>query len=165
MAQGEVVYRIYVVVHFILMLVWIFTALGLDYRFLTRFRKGSPEERTRLFEGIQSVSNVTEMPASFFLPLFGVLLIIAEPAWLRMGYMYGKIALAIAAIGVYHVSRGTLRKMETLTKKGEAVGKLARRYTMLRTVMILLLVTVVGILLWNRRGFTTVFILQSLTGN
>ncbi len=154
-------YRIYVVLHFVLMLVWIFAALALNYKFLRKFRRGSPKELSRLFQDIQSVSDKTEMPASFFLPLLGVLMIVVQTHWLTVGFMHLKIVLALIAIGLYHMSRSTARNAVEEISRGGSGSRLAKRYILLRSTMILLLVIVVGLLLWYKRGFSTLHIISS----
>ena len=49
-----------------------------------------------------------EMPASFFIPLTGVLMMIDQIHWLQVGWIHFKIVVGLLAIGFTHVSRSKL---------------------------------------------------------
>ena len=49
-----------------------------------------------------------EMPASFFIPLTGVLMMIDQIHWLQVGWMHLKIIVGLVAIGFTHFSRSKL---------------------------------------------------------
>ena len=49
-----------------------------------------------------------EMPASFFIPLTGVLMMIDQIHWLQVGWIHLKIIVGLVAIGFTHVSRSKL---------------------------------------------------------
>ncbi|HIC74518.1 MAG TPA: hypothetical protein EYO92_05425, partial [Candidatus Marinimicrobia bacterium] len=59
-------YNIYVILHFVLMIVWVVSAIILDFKFLKGFNTGSDEEKISLLRNVRSVSDRTEMPASTF---------------------------------------------------------------------------------------------------
>lgn len=46
-----------------------------------------------------------EMPASFFIPLTGVLMMIDQIHWLQVGWIHFKIVVGLLAVGFTHVSR------------------------------------------------------------
>ena len=83
-------YDIYVILHFVLMLVWVAFAITLDFRFLRGFNMCSNEERVSLMRNVRALSDRTEMPASTFLPLLGILMLIENSFWLRVPVMHGK---------------------------------------------------------------------------
>ena len=49
-----------------------------------------------------------EMPASFFIPLTGILMMIDQTHWLQVGWMHLKILFGLAAVGFTHMSRAKL---------------------------------------------------------
>ena len=49
-----------------------------------------------------------EMPASFFIPLTGVLMMIDQIHWLQVGWIHFKIVVGLLAVGFTHVSRSKL---------------------------------------------------------
>ena len=49
-----------------------------------------------------------EMPASFFIPLTGVLMMIDQIHWLQVDWIHLKIIVGLAAVGFTHVSRSKL---------------------------------------------------------
>ena len=49
-----------------------------------------------------------EMPASFFIPLTGVLMMIDQIHWLQVGWIHFKIVVGLLAVCFTHVSRSKL---------------------------------------------------------
>ena len=70
---------------------------------------------------ILDLSTKVEMPASFFIPLTGVLMMIENTNLLQDGWLYLKIAVGLIAIVFTHISRAflihkDLKKVYTLQK-------------------------------------------------
>ena len=118
MVESGMMYNLYLIAHFILALLWLGAAIYLDFTFLSGFNKATTEGKKTMIVRIRSLSDRTEMIASFFLPLVGVLMIIDRTFWLKVGVMHGKILLALIAIGLYHASRGVLKKLEAAVVEG-----------------------------------------------
>lgn len=157
-------YNIYMVAHFVLMLVWIIPAIISDYWFLALFRKGSHEEKIGVLKRIQALSGKTEMVASSFTPLLGILLLIERSYWLKEGMMHTKILLALVAIGLYHVSRGRLKKLLNVLELGNPTQGLPRRYMLFRGLTLILLVVVVWLILSFKGAFSTLYLIRSWFG-
>ncbi|MFQ6674024.1 MAG: hypothetical protein ACE5GH_04485 [Fidelibacterota bacterium] len=157
-------YKLYLLAHFLLMFLWIVPALISDYRFLAHFRGAGTEKRISILKSIQSVSDRTEMVASFFIPLVGVLMIIERTFWLTEGVMYAKILMALVAIGCYHVARGKLKKMIAALHSGSPVGRLAKHYLAFRSTMLLLLVTVVWTIVSFKGALSAPYLIRSWFG-
>ena len=49
--------------------------------------------------------------------LLGVILVVLQPAWLRMGWLHAKILLVVLAIGYHHMCRALLRSFEKLENR------------------------------------------------
>lgn len=49
-----------------------------------------------------------EMPASFFIPLTGVLMMIDQMHWLQVGWMQSKVLIGLLAVIFTHLSRAKL---------------------------------------------------------
>lgn len=154
-------YDIYVILHFLLMIVWIVSAITLDFRFLRGFNVGSNEERESLMRNVRALSDKTEMPASTFLPLLGVLMLIENSYWLKVGVMHGKILLALIAIGLYHAARGISKKMVATLHAGDAADNLARRYTIFRLAVLVLLVSMSAMIISYKGGISALFFVRS----
>ena len=155
-------YDFYLVLHFILMIVWVVTALVLDYQFLRNFRKASQGEKVRLLKRIRSVSDKLEMPASSFLPMLGILMLIERTFWLKVGLMHGKILVAVMAVGVYHMARGNARKIADELEAGRSVESLTKRYVTLRMSVLFLLAVTVGLIIAYKGTVSTLFLIRSL---
>ena len=54
---------------------------------------------------ILDIITKVEMPASFFIPLTGVLMMIEQTHWLQSGWLQLKIILGLAAVVFSHISR------------------------------------------------------------
>ena len=155
-------YDFYLVLHFILMIVWVVTALVLDYQFLRNFRKASQGEKVRLLKRIRSVSDKLEMPASSFLPMLGILMLIERTFWLKVGLMHGKILVAVMAVGVYHMARGNARRITDALETGRSVESLTKRYVTLRMSVLFLLAATVGLIIAYKGTVSTIFLIRSL---
>ena len=113
---------------------------------------------------IRSLSDRTEMIASFFLPLVGVLMIIDRTFWLKVGVMHGKILLAFIAIGLYHASRGVLKKLEVAMVEGNPTEGLQKRYVMFRMIVLIFLVSTVAMIISYKGVVSTFFLISSWLG-
>jgi putative membrane protein len=47
----------------------------------------------------------------------GIVLVVMQPAWLRMGWLHAKLLLVVVAIGYHHMCRGKLRSFEKLENR------------------------------------------------
>ena len=139
MVESGLMYNLYLIAHFILALLWLGAAIYLDFTFLSGFTKATTEGKKTMIVRIRSLSDRTEMIASFFLPLVGLLMIIDRTFWLKVGVMHGKIMLALIAIGIYHASRGVLKKLETALDEGSPTEGLQKRYVLFRMIVLVLL--------------------------
>jgi len=83
--------------HFIGMAAWFGTALAVTII----WSKKQTGDVDLVFDLITKV----EMPASFFIPLTGVLMMIDQTHWLQEGWMQLKILFGLAAVGFTHMSR------------------------------------------------------------
>ncbi|HIA85286.1 MAG TPA: hypothetical protein EYO04_04665 [Candidatus Marinimicrobia bacterium] len=86
--------------HFIGMAAWFGTALAVTII----WSKKQTEDVDLMLDLITKV----EMPASFFIPLTGVLMMIDQTHWLQVGWMHLKILFGLAAVGFTHMSRAKL---------------------------------------------------------
>ena len=86
--------------HFIGMAAWFGTALAVTII----WSKKQTGDVDLVFDLITKV----EMPASFFIPLTGVLMMIDQTHWLQVGWMQLKILVGLAAVGFTHMSRAKL---------------------------------------------------------
>ncbi|MDP6593994.1 MAG: hypothetical protein QF613_07320 [Candidatus Marinimicrobia bacterium] len=154
-------YDIYVILHFVLMLVWVAFAITLDFRFLRGFNMCSNEERVSLMRNVRALSDRTEMPASTFLPLLGILMLIENSFWLRVPVMHGKILLALIAIGLYHAARGTSKRMMIALEVGDAVDRLAKRYMIFRLAVLVLLVSMSAMIISSKGEISAFFLIRS----
>ncbi|MCH8011477.1 MAG: hypothetical protein IIA61_05955 [Candidatus Marinimicrobia bacterium] len=154
-------YNFFLIVHFLLMMIWIVSAVILDFRFLMHFRKLGDISQIGFLKSIQKVSDKTEFPASIFIILMGVLLIIDHTDWLKVGIIYWKIVLALTAIGLYHASRGILKKMILSLNSNEPVRRLANRYIIFRLSTFVFLISIFWIIIEYKGGISTIHILKS----
>tara|TARA_B100000029_G_scaffold375236_1_gene369583 strand:+ start:25295 stop:25789 length:495 start_codon:yes stop_codon:yes gene_type:complete len=161
MVEGGIMYYIYLIGHFVLALIWLISALFLDYIFLKKFNKVSMEEKKNLISRIRSLSDKTEMIASFFLPLLGVLMLIDREYWLTIGFMHFKITIALIAIGLFHASRGILRKIEVAIDSGDPIKKLYNKYIIFRTIVIAFLLCITSMILIFRGYISTIYLIRS----
>jgi hypothetical protein len=104
------------------------------------------------------------MIASFFLPLVGVLMIIDRTFWLKVGVMHWKIMVALIAIGIYHASRGVLKKLEAALDEGSLTEGLQKRYVVLRMIVLVFLVSNVTMIISYKGVISTFFLISSWLG-
>ncbi len=142
----------YVIAHFAMMLLWVLPAFYLNYKLLRHYPDGAPEEKLILLKNIQSISDKTELPASSFIFLIGVLMILDKTFFLQMGIIHLKILLALIAIGLYHMSRGRLRRIITSLEGSGAVAGQGRQLIFFRVITLVLIVSVV-LLIFTFYGF------------
>ena len=133
----------YVIAHFAMMLLWVLPAFYLNYKLLRHYPDGAPEEKLTLLKNVQSISDKTELPASSFIFLIGVLMILDKTFFLQMGIIHLKILLALIAIGLYHMSRGRLRRIITSLEGSGAVAGQGRQLIFFRVITLVLIVSVV----------------------
>lgn len=155
-------YKFYLIVHFLLMMIWTVSAVILDFRFLIHFRRLGDISQIGFLKSIQKVSDKTEFPASVFIILMGLLMIIDQTYWLKVGIIYWKIVLALTAVGLYHVSRGILKKMiRQLADSNEPVQRLANRFIIFRLSTFVFLISIFWIIIEYKGGIGTLHILKS----
>ena len=88
------------VLHFIGMAAWFGTALAVNIIW--------SKKQTRDVDLVSDLISKVEMPASFFIPLTGILMMIDQTHWLQVGWMHLKILFGLAAVGFTHMSRAKL---------------------------------------------------------
>ena len=86
--------------HLMGMAAWFGTALTVSII----WSKKEVEDKELILDLISKV----EMPASFFMPLTGVLMMIDQTHWLSVGWLHLKILIGLAAIAFSHMSRAKL---------------------------------------------------------
>ena len=159
MAEGGIMYYIYLIGHFVLAVIWLSSAIYLDFIFLNGFSKASVETKKNIIKRIRFLS---EKIASFFLPLLGVLMLIDKTFWLKVGMMHIKITIAFVAIGIYHASRAVLRKIEIAIDNNTPINKLYNRYIAFRAVILIFLLTTVSMIIIYKGGvISTIFLIKS----
>ena len=93
-------YTIIRVLHFIGMAAWFGTSLAVNIIW--------SKKQTRDVDLVSDLITKVEMPASFFIPLTGILMMIDQTHWLQVGWMHLKILFGLAAVGFTHMSRAKL---------------------------------------------------------
>ena len=96
----ESYYIIIKILHFIGMASWFGVALAIS---IILSKNDSIEHKL-----ILDLSTKVEMPASFFIPLTGVLMMIEQTHFLQNGWMHLKIIIGLLAIAFTHLSRAKL---------------------------------------------------------
>jgi len=86
--------------HLIGMAAWFGTALTVS---IIWSRKNT-QDKSLILDLITKV----EMPASFFIPLTGVLMMIDQMHWLQVGWMQFKVLIGLLAVIFTHLSRAKL---------------------------------------------------------
>lgn len=86
--------------HLIGMAAWFGTALTVSII----WSKNQIKEKDLILDLITKV----EMPASFFIPLTGVLMMIDQTHWLQVGWLQLKILVGLSAVVFSHMSRAKL---------------------------------------------------------
>lgn len=151
-------YEAYLVLHFLLAVLWILGALAADAVLFS-----SIGDVPRLQAGIaraRSISDRTELFASFFLPLVGVLMLVERQFWLRAGVIHLKILLWLVAIGLFHASRTVLRKIAGQQAENPSAPSFGR-YALLRAGMWFALLAAVWRIYDYKGAFGTLRLLQS----
>ena len=93
-------YIIIKILHFIGMASWFGVALAIS---IILSKNDSMDHKL-----ILDLSTKVEMPASFFIPLTGVLMMIEQTHFLQDGWMHLKIIIGLLAIAFTHLSRALL---------------------------------------------------------
>ena len=93
-------YTIMRVLRFIGMAAWFGTALAVNIIW--------SKKQTGDVDLVSDLITKVEMPASFFIPLTGILMMIDQTHWLQVGWMHLKILFGLAAVGFTHMSRAKL---------------------------------------------------------
>jgi len=93
-------YVIIKILHFIGMASWFGVALAIS---IILSKNDSMDHKL-----ILDLSTKVEMPASFFIPLTGVLMMIEQTHFLQDGWMHLKIIIGLIAIAFTHLSRAQL---------------------------------------------------------
>ena len=93
-------YIIIKILHFIGMASWFGVALAIS---IILSKNDSMDHKL-----ILDLSTKVEMPASFFIPLTGVLMMIEQTHFLKDGWMHLKIIIGLIAIAFTHLSRAQL---------------------------------------------------------
>ena len=93
-------YLIIKLLHFIGMSAWFGTALAVSIIW-------SRNDRSDLNLILDLITKI-EMPASFFIPLSGVLMTIDQTYWLNLGWIQLKIVVGLLAVAFSHYSRSML---------------------------------------------------------
>jgi len=93
-------YTVLRILHLIGMAAWFGTALAVSII----WSKKQTADKDLVLDLITKV----EMPASFFIPLTGVLMMIDQTYWLTVGWLHFKILVGLAAVGFSHMSRAKL---------------------------------------------------------
>ena len=151
----------YVIAHFAMMLLWVLPAFYLNYKLLRHYPDGAPEEKLTLLKNVQSISDKTELPASSFIFLIGVLMILDKTFFLQMGIIHLKILLALIAIGLYHMSRGRLRRIITSLEGSATVAGQGRQLIFFRVITLVLIVSVVFLIFTSNGYIKTVSLIGS----
>ena len=126
-------YTILKILHFIGMAAWFGTALTVSII----WSKKQIIDKDLILDLITKV----EMPASFFIPLTGVLMLIDETYWLSVSWLHFKIIVGLAAVGFSHMSRAKLIH-EDMTN--EHVQQQFSVFRNLCLFMLLLVIIIVG---------------------
>ncbi|MBT3662151.1 MAG: hypothetical protein HN687_04925 [Candidatus Marinimicrobia bacterium] len=115
------------------MAAWFGTALVVS---IVWFRKNIGDK-----ELILDVITKVEMPASFFIPMTGVLMMIEQPLWLQVGWLHLKILIGLAAVVFSHFSRAKLIHADM---KDEYVRQKFSLFRNLCLLMLLIVIIIVG---------------------
>ena len=154
-------YKIYLILHFFLMLLWIIPASISVYQLLVHFKNEEKDEQISILKGIQTLSNKTELFASFFIPLIGILMIVEQRFWLTIGVINIKILIALVAIALYHISRGKLKNLIAVLESGNSANILAKQYIILRIITLILLAAIFILIVHYKGQISTFYIIKS----
>jgi len=81
-----------------------------------------------------------EMPASFFIPLTGVLMIIDQTYWLNIGWIQLKIVIGLLAVVFSHFSRAMLIHQDMKKDKNKQKFSFYRNICLLMLFIIIIIV-------------------------
>lgn len=121
--------------HLIGMAAWFGTALAVSII----WSKKQIDEKDLILDLLTKV----EMPASFFIPLTGVLMMIDQTHWLQVGWLHMKILVGFAAVVFSHMSRA---KLIHSNMNDESVRQ---KFSLFRNLCLLALVLVTIIVGYN----------------
>ena len=125
-------YSILKLLHVIGMSAWFGTALTISIIW-------SKQDKTDLKLILDLISKV-EMPASFFIPLTGVLMTIDQTYWLNFGWIQLKIIIGLIAVSFSHVSRAMLIHKKMEDKKNQQKFSFYRNMCVFTLLVIILIV-------------------------
>jgi len=125
-------YSILKLLHVIGISAWFGTALTISIIW-------SKQDKTDLKLILDLISKV-EMPASFFIPLTGVLMTIDQTYWLNFGWIQLKIIIGLIAVSFSHVSRAMLIHKKMEDKKNQQKFSFYRNMCLFTLLVIILIV-------------------------
>ena len=125
-------YSILKLLHVIGMSAWFGTALTISIIW-------SKQDKTDLKLILDLISKV-EMPASFFIPLTGVLMTIDQTYWFSFGWIQLKIIIGLIAVSFSHVSRAMLIHKKMEDKKNQQKFSFYRNMCLFTLLVIILIV-------------------------
>ena len=118
--------------HIIGMSAWFGTALGVSIIW-------SKKDGLDLNLILDLITKV-EMPASFFIPLTGVLMIIDQTYWLNIGWIQLKIVIGLLAVVFSHFSRAMLIHQDMKKDKNKQKFSFYRNICLLMLFIIIIIV-------------------------
>lgn len=121
------------------MAAWLGAALSVG---VIRAMRGRTDEVTTQKIMLEIITRI-EIPASFFIPLTGILMMVDQTHWLTVGWIHIKIFIGLLAIGFSHVSRVKLVKIIDNRSAG------LQAFSWMRTWMVTALVLVLSIVGYN----------------
>ena len=125
-------YLILKLLHFTGMSAWFGTALAVSIIW-------SRKDRSDLNLVLDLITKV-EMPASFFIPLTGVLMTIDQTYWLTIGWIQLKIVIGLLAIVFSHYSRAMLIHKDMKLAENKQKFSFFRNICLLMLFIIILIV-------------------------
>ena len=125
-------YQILKLLHFIGMSAWFGTALSVSII----WSKKEVGDTKLILDLISKI----EMPASFFIPLTGVLMTIDQTYWLSFGWIQLKIIIGLLAVSFSHVSRAMLIHKKMEDKKNQQKFSFYRNMCLFTLLVIILIV-------------------------
>jgi len=131
-------YSIMKLLHIIGMSAWFGTALTISIIW-------SKQDKLDLKLILDLISKV-EMPASFFIPLTGVLMTIDQTFWLSIGWVQLKIMIGLATVVFSHLSRAMLIHKKMDNRKNQ------QKFSFYRNICLLLLLIIIIIVEYKQYG-------------
>ena len=89
---------------------------------------------------ILDIITKVEMPASFFIPLTGVLMTIEQTYWLNIGWVQLKIVIGLLAVVFSHLSRAMLIHQDMKQDKNKQKFSFYRNICLLMLFIIIIIV-------------------------